>query len=67
MDFYQSTADALNMLAKRMPPGGVIVVDDYGFFSSGVKTAVEETIRDYPNTFSVAHPFGMKFAILRRM
>jgi hypothetical protein len=67
MDFYQSTADTLRMLVKTMPYGATAVVDDYGFFSAGVQTAVQEVMSDYPNTFHLEHPFGFKFVVLRRI
>ena len=41
-DFYQPILDVLRSLDPIMAVGGHFVVDDYGFFSSGVKAAVEE-------------------------
>ena len=41
-DFYQPTLDVLNYLTDVLSVGGVIIVDDYDFFSTGVKTSVEE-------------------------
>ena len=41
-DFYQPTLDGLNFLDKVLSVGGVIIVDDYDFFSTGVKTSVDE-------------------------
>jgi O-methyltransferase len=66
MDFYRSTADALFMLAERMPAGGSIIVDDYGFFSAGVQTAVQEIMTARPDEFELENPFGFKFAILQK-
>jgi O-methyltransferase len=66
MDFYQSTADTLRMLYEHMPAGGSIIIDDYGFFSSGVQTAVQEIMAAHPNMFDLVHPFGFKFAVLCR-
>jgi O-methyltransferase len=66
MDFYQSTADTLRMLIEHMPAGGGIIIDDYGFFSAGVQTAVQEIMAAYPNVFDFDQPFGFKFAVLRR-
>ena len=40
-DFYQPTFDALNVLEKIIVKNGIIIVDDYDFFSTGVKKAVE--------------------------
>lgn len=67
MDFYQSTKDVLNLLIERMPRGGVAIVDDYGFFSSGVKVAVEEIMAEHSAVFSLDQPFRDKFAILTRI
>ena len=36
-DFYQPTFDALNVLEKIIVKNGIIIVDDYDFFSTGVK------------------------------
>jgi SAM-dependent methyltransferase len=66
MDFYQSTKDVLGALITRMPPGGQVVVDDYGFFSSGVRTAVEEISVEFPGYFEFDNPFGSKFALLTK-
>ena len=41
-DFYQPTLDGLNFLNKVLNVGGIIIVDDYDFFSTGVKTSVDE-------------------------
>jgi O-methyltransferase len=66
MDFYQSTYEVLKFLIDRMPKGGIAVIDDYGFFSEGVKTAVSEIGAEYPGAFSFEHPFEDKFVILTR-
>lgn len=66
MDFYQSTYDVLKFLVERMPKGGIAVIDDFGFFSEGVRTAVSEIGSEYAGAFSFQHPFGDKFAILTR-
>ena len=41
-DFYQPTLDGLNYLVKVLNIGGIIIVDDYDFFSTGAKTSVDE-------------------------
>jgi O-methyltransferase len=66
MDFYQSTYDVLKFLIHRMPRGGIVVIDDYGFFSEGVRTAVAEILAENPGAFSFQHPFEDKFVILTR-
>lgn len=43
VDIYEPTVYALNFFAKRMRPGGIIVVDDYGFATCpGIPVAIEE-------------------------
>jgi len=66
MDFYQSTLDVLVMLLERMPKGGVAIVDDYGQFSEGVRTAVSEVMAANPGAWSLDHPFSSKFVVLTR-
>ena len=63
MDFYQSTKDVLNLLVQRMPKGGVAIVDDYGFFTSGVETAIREIMAENQGVFSIHQPFRDKFAV----
>lgn len=41
-DFYQPTLDGLNYLNNVLNIGGIIMVDDYDFFSTGAKTSVDE-------------------------
>ncbi len=55
-DFYAPILTGLNFLASRLPVGGRVVVDDYGYFSSGVQTAVEEFIAAYPDSFALELP-----------
>jgi len=66
MDFYQSTKDVLQFLIGRMPAGGRIVVDDYGVFSEGVLTAVQEIMAEHPDAFTLEHPYQDKFVVLTR-
>lgn len=45
VDVYPATAFTLNYFADRMPAGGVVVVDDYGFTTcAGAKQAVDEFV-----------------------
>lgn len=44
-DFYEPIRVALEFLDPLMPKGARVVVDDYDFFSTGVKTAVEEFLK----------------------
>lgn len=67
-DFYNPTLITLKFLDKRLSAGGFVVVDDYGFFSSGVKTAVDELIGDYPGNYEIILPykFAGHFCVLRK-
>lgn len=54
MDLYEPTVFALQFFEQRLLPGGIIVVDDYGFLTCpGVKQAVDEFMEG--NT----HYFGL--------
>jgi hypothetical protein len=66
-DFYAPIARALRVVDERMPPGGAMVVDDYGFFSAGAKTAVDEFVSGNER-YEVVHPlpFAGHFVILRK-
>lgn len=67
-DFYEPIAVALEMLDSRMPVGGYIVVDDYGFFSSGAATATDEFVAKKKGKFTLIkpQPFTGGFAILSK-
>ncbi|NOQ94228.1 MAG: hypothetical protein GQ547_06295 [Methylophaga sp.] len=45
-DFYEPIKLALQYLHKLMPLGAIIIVDDYNFFSTGAKTAVDEFLEE---------------------
>jgi hypothetical protein len=45
-DFYEPVRIVLEFLDKRTARGAVIVVDDYDFFSTGAKTAVDEFLKE---------------------
>jgi O-methyltransferase len=65
-DFYEPIRDALAFLGRTMPPGGRIVVDDYGFFSEGAQVAADEFVTTAAGRF-VRHmplPMAGKFCIL---
>ena len=48
-DLYQTTLAALRHFYDRTVSGGIILVNDYGFFSSpGVRAAVDEFFLDCP-------------------
>jgi O-methyltransferase len=45
LDLYHSVADALEFIYPRLSPGGVIVLDDYGFETTpGAKEAADEFV-----------------------
>ncbi len=48
VDVYQSARDTVEWVWPRMPPGGVVVYDDYGFYGCEGVTALgrEERLRD---------------------
>ncbi len=56
VDFYQPVLTALSFLRERLSAGGRIVVDDYGAFSSGAKTAVDEFIASHSDSLALELP-----------
>ena len=44
-DWYESTRHELEHLYPRLSPGGVLIIDDYGYWS-GARKAVDEYFRD---------------------
>jgi O-methyltransferase len=68
-DFYDPIKDALEFLDTRMPVGGRIVVDDYGFFSEGAQLAVDQFVAAAGNryTFELPLPFAGHFCILSKV
>ncbi len=68
-DFHDPIKTTLAYLARVMPVGGRIVVDDYGFFSAGVQKAVDDFIRVQNKRFSLSLPlsFAGRFSILERV
>ncbi len=67
-DFYEPIAHALAYLDRHLSPHGRIVVDDYDFFSTGAKTAVDEFVQHHPGRYELSMPqtFAGKFCLLRR-
>lgn len=68
-DFYAPIAHTLAYLDRHLTLNGRIVVDDYDFFSTGAKTAVEEFVQQHRDRydFTLPDPFAGKFCILRRV
>lgn len=68
-DFYDPIKDALEFLDARMPAGGRIVVDDYGYFSEGAQLAVDQFVKAAGDRykFEVPMPFAGHFCILSKL
>lgn len=67
-DFYQPILHALDYLDRHLAPDGRIVVDDYDFFSTGAKTAVDEFVSRHGGRYVLEKPaaFAGYFCLLRR-
>jgi len=65
-DFYEPIKIALEFLAPRLPKGGVVIIDDYGWFSSGAQTAVDEFMSENSKAFEfiVSPSWASRFAII---
>ena len=65
-DFYEPILLALNLMATRLHPKGYMLVDDFGYFSAGAQTAVEEFVEAQKGKFVLTLPpaHAGKFAIL---
>ena len=52
-----------------MPPGGRIVVDDYGFFSEGAQLAVDQFVARVGGRFKfeLPLPFAGHFCVLNKL
>lgn len=46
-DWYESTKVELEVLYPRLRPGGVLIIDDYGYWQ-GARKAVDEYFADRP-------------------
>src|ERR1700731_4618467 len=55
-DFYQPILITLNYLDEHLSKGGSIVVDDYGYFLSGAKAAVDEFVSAPPSRYDFVLP-----------
>lgn len=67
-DLYEPVLTALTFLNKHLSKGGYIVVDDYNFFSKGVKIAVDEFMKNNGKNYSIFLPykFAGHFCILQK-
>jgi hypothetical protein len=68
-DFYEPILIALRLLAPRLPVGGRVMIDDYGFFSSGAQSAVDEFLLEMDGRFDRRLPPGGAghFAMMTRV
>lgn len=55
-DLYKPIKVALSYLKRTLSPGGIIIVDDYDFFSTGAKKAVDEFIEENKDDFHGTFP-----------
>jgi hypothetical protein len=68
-DFYEPIRIALELLESRLPIGGAVIVDDYGFFSDGARAAVDEFAEAREPRYEKAPSpnWASKFCVLRRV
>lgn len=68
-DLYEPILTALEFINERSEKGCVIIVDDYDFFSTGAKTAVDEFVFKYGANYSLKIPVECAghFAIIERI
>ena len=67
-DFYEPIRQSLEFLDGVMPAGGVIVVDDYGFFSEGAQAATDEFMAAAGTRYTMHLPLPAagKFCVLEK-
>ena len=68
-DFYEPIKIALDYLDQVANKGPIIIIDDYDYFSTGVKTAVDEFVNENNSNYDVQIPdkvFGC-FASLTKL
>jgi O-methyltransferase len=68
-DFYEPIKIALELLDPRLPVGGVVVVDDYGYFSDGAQAAVDEFVDEKQGAYTKqpAPEWASKFCVLQKV
>jgi len=68
-DFYEPILITLDYLQEHMPSGGHIIVDDYGCFSEGAKTAADEFTERHGDEYERILPpdFAGHFIVLKKM
>ena len=63
VDLYQPTFDSLSFFYPRLVPGGIILLDDYGFIDCpGATAAIDEVMKSRPERI-VNVPTGQAFII----
>jgi hypothetical protein len=67
-DFYDPILVTLTFLHERLSPGGFVLVDDYGFFSAGAQSAVDEFLAEHRDVYEFTLPpkFAGHFCIIRK-
>jgi len=65
---HDPTRIALGLLHDHLPIGGTVVVDGYGYFTTGAKAAVDRFAERHGDHYELAFPhrFAGQFALLRR-
>lgn len=67
VDIYEPTKYALEFFKSRLIPGGVIIIDDYGFISCpGVKFAVDDFLVSNPGMFTAYHQITGQMILTKR-
>lgn len=68
LDLFEPIRIALDFLDSRTEQGSIIIIDDYDFFSTGVKKAVDDFINTHPQyQIQIPHKDFGYFAILEKM
>jgi hypothetical protein len=69
LDFYNPIKIALEFLDKVIVKDGIVIVDDYDFFSEGAKIAVDEFYAQHKSSYVMELPIPSAgyFALLRRI
>lgn len=67
-NLYEPTRIALDLLHDHLPTGATVVVDGYGYFTAGAKTAVDRFSERHGSRYELCFPhrFAGHFALLRR-
>lgn len=68
-DFYEPIKLSLNFLSKVLSKNAIMIVDDYDFFSTGVKTAVDEFMLKEKGKYQIYIPEKQlgHFAIIKKL